>query len=71
MAINLSLTGEKLATLRRRHFDMSQARFAQALGIAVRTYIRFEVGKRKIPGPVARLVFMLNRYGIPKELMQD
>ena len=67
MANNLNLTAKKLASIRAEH-SMSQAHFAAVLGIGVRTYIRFEVGERKIPGPVARLVFMLTRFGVPKEL---
>jgi DNA-binding transcriptional regulator YiaG len=67
MANNLNLTYAKLARIR-AELNMSQVHFAAVLGIGVRTYIRFEVNERRIPGPVARLVFMLKAYGIPKEL---
>lgn len=43
-----AITAEQLKTIR-KGMGKTQAQFAEALGIGLRTYVRFEKGQRHIP----------------------
>lgn len=51
----------------RKFMGLSQGQLAKALGLAQRNVVqRYEIGTREISGPIARLVWMFLKYGIPK-----
>ena len=52
------MTGEELRTIRQR-LALTQAQFAEQLGLHTNTIARFERGELNISGPVAKLARLL------------
>lgn len=72
----MDMTGDDMRDIRKR-LHMSVDLFGRALGyqgnrntvsVSIRKY---ETGSRTIPPWIARLAFMLGRYGVPPEFLDE
>lgn len=57
-----------LAALKRLKLTPASRRTAALLGVKVRQCQRYAAGEQPIPGPVALLVAMYLRHGLPPDL---
>ena len=51
----------------RRQLDLSAYKLRECLGVSLRHVYRYECGEVLIPGAVARLMVMFERYGVPSD----
>lgn len=60
-------TPQYLAAIKRLGLTPAAQKTARVLGLSIRQLIRISNGDSPVPTPVAKLLFMLERHGIPKD----
>lgn len=58
---------EYLASLKRLGLGVSTQQTQRIIGVTARQLLRYSAGDQAIPVAVERLLFMLERHGIPPE----
>lgn len=66
--LNFVDTGTKLKKLRG---SLTQKCFAEKLGVALRTYVRYESGERKVPDGLLKLAEILSQPYLIKDMYKD
>jgi hypothetical protein len=64
-------TEQYLRALKRLGLTTASKATAAILGLSIRQLIRISNGDSPVPEPVAKLLAMLQRHGIPKDWLPD
>jgi DNA-binding transcriptional regulator YiaG len=66
MTKEISMTAGRYKQIRER-LKLSNYALRRVIGVSLRQAQRYEAGEQAVPGTVARLMLMFERYGIPKD----